>query len=262
MHNLQFMTIACRAGNVLGAILSVAMLLPSSVLAQDEVVDQKGVITKGLIEKYDRKEDKLVFREEGQSSGIAFPRSIYKKFTLSPRPEFKQASKLIDEGKPEEAIKLLQPLYDNYLGLEVPWVVEAAGSLAEALSDAGKRLESQKIYDELTNVYPESSFRYKGKLAEASRLIEKNLPKDAFAILDEVEKALPKAVLLPPADMRIYSELHFIRGEAYEKTSKPAEALTEYIKVYTLFYKPAARATEAEKRVEAIRKANPRIIAR
>jgi tetratricopeptide (TPR) repeat protein len=225
--------------------------------AQDKVTMTNGSVEEGTVKSFDAARKSIVWAtKQGEFPlPLTSVRSVY----LAPRPQFQDAGVALQKGRADEAISKLKPLVDTYLGLDVPWVMEAAGKLADAYATSGKSKEASDLYGRIAELYPKSPYRLKGKLAEAKGRIDNNAPGAALQLLDEVEKELEKAAIPKPSEIGIFGEIFFLRGLALEKENKLAEALHAYLKVVTIYHQPKSLVAEAQKRADDLRSKNAKL---
>lgn len=245
---------------ILAPLLLLGLLFTSSGFAQNDVVVSEGKEQKGTISKYLAKEKKIEFESEGFKA--QFPTSAYSSITLAQRPDYKKALEAMDANNPKEAIRLLQPLVDNYLGLPSKWLLDAATTLAQALADDKQRQPSLDLYNRISEAYPESSARFLGDVGKARDALARKQWDDALKVVDAVEPKLPEDAKSPvPAGLtrQLLSDIWFIRGVSYEGKGQKQEALTAFLKVTTLYYQPEDQAKDAQEHIDNLRKADPKL---
>jgi tetratricopeptide (TPR) repeat protein len=191
---------------------------------------------------------------------IPVPMDKVERVEMAERADFKKGVEAVQNEKYDEGIQLLKPLVDNYLGLDVGWVAEAAGYLAEAYAESKKVYDAEQLYSKLVATYPQSEFRFKGLVGAAKLDLVAGKAADALAKLDSIVTALPKSVKPEPKLMAVYSEVYFLRGQALEKLGRLPEALESYIKVEAVYYRPDRRAQAAKARADELRSKNKDLV--
>ncbi len=225
--------------------------------AQDKIIVRDGPPVQGEILGIDVNGTVTIKFDKGT---IPYPKANIESVELAERPEYQLGIAAVSEENHAEGIKLLQPLVTKFLGLDAPWVADAAGYLAEALAATGKTFESEQISDKIIQVYPTSIFRYKGMVGKATILLSRNKPDEAMAILDEVDKAVNTSPVPDRKSLRILNHVNYVKAQVFEKKGDKQQALEEYIKVVTLYYEPKKRADAAAARADALRKEDATLV--
>lgn len=240
------------------AAISAAFLLAAGTLvAQDKITLKSGEVVEGEVVSIDKNRNILMKVAQGQ---LPYPSANIARVEMAVRPQVAQAQQLLRDGKNQEAVDLVKPLVDKYLGIDVPWIPEAAGVEAEGLLALGKTGEGGDLYAKIGELYQTSVFRFKGDLGKARAKLAEGDTAGALAILDTVEKQLDPGVVPDSTKMPILSELYLLRGDIYAKTDKPDQALLAYIKVSTLYYSPTSRAEVAQKKADDLKRKNAKLV--
>jgi len=243
---------------ILPAFLTFALFATPLPAQQDTVVYKNGQEQKGTITKYLPDEKKVEFDSEGVRA--PYPLDTFRSITLAPRPEYKTAVTDIKEKKYQDAVNLLEPMVNNYLGMDANWIIDAALKLAQGYNGVGKRQQCLDLYDRIAQAYPSSPLGLRGDIGKARDLIRRKVWGDALDLVAKVEAKLPEdAKTAVPEDLtkELLSDIYFIRGEAYEGQGKKQDALTAYLKVSTLYMEPEDEAKEAQTRADKLRQENP-----
>jgi len=247
----------------MSTILVAAALFSGLAYSGQAAVEDKitlstsGETISGVIENYDRTKKVIMFATD--KAKIPYPIASLKEYTLAVRPEADNASALMAKGELDKAATILKPIVDKYLGLNANWIAEAAGDLAECYTRQRNAVEADTIFKLIRELYPKSPLRLKGDFVQARTFIERNVPEEAIKVLDQVETELPKSPNLNATYTAMYSELNFIRGNAYEKMGKHKEAYEAYLKTAIIFIQPEDRAKEALAKAQEIKKTNPEV---
>ncbi|NJK92580.1 MAG: hypothetical protein HC904_12580 [Blastochloris sp.] len=235
----------------------IVLLLPMGLIhAQDKIILRQGPPVQGEIQGVDAAGNVTIKFDKGT---VPYPKGNIESVEVGERPEYAQGVEAVLEQNYAKGIELLQPLTTKFLGLETPWVADAAGYLAEALAATGKVFESEQICDKIIQLYPGSVLRYKGMIGKATVLLSRGKNDEALALLSEVDKAVNTAPIPDRKSLRILNHLYFVKAQIFEKKGDKQQALEAYLKVATLYYEPKKRADAAQARADAMRKEDPKL---
>ncbi len=249
-----------RFGHSISLTSSVCMaylLMAGFSQAQDKIILRQGPPVQGEIQGVDAAGNVTIKFEKGT---IPYPKANIESVEVAERPEYAQGVTAVLEENHAKGIELLQPLTTKFLGLDVPWVADAAGYLAEALAATGKTFESEQICDKIIQSYPNSVFRYKGMVGKATILLTRDKTDEAMALLDEIEKAINTNAIPDRKTLRILNHVFYVKAQVYEKKGDKQQALEAYVKVASLYYEPKKRADAAQAKADALRKADPKLV--
>ncbi|NJL19396.1 MAG: site-specific recombinase [Bdellovibrionaceae bacterium] len=179
-----------------------------------------------------------------------------KSVAMDPRPELEQAVQAMDKEDFARVVELLAPVRENFLGLPVPWVAEAAGYLADALAAQGKTFESEALGKEILRLYPDSVFRFKGVLAQVRTALAEKKNDEALRLLEEVRAAIPPEAVPDAQKMQILGDMHLLLAEMALQKGDKQQALEHYLLVHTVYHKPERRAERALAEADKIRQAD------
>lgn len=238
-------------------IFAVTTIALPALFAQDKLILKSGETVEGTVEGLTPTGD---IRFKIAAGTVPYPKANILRVELAERPEFVAGIKAMEQQNFAEAIENLKPLVDKFLGIEVEWVAEAAGALAEALAQAGKTYDSEQLSDRIIAAYPNSPFRFRGMISKAYTLVVRERYDEAIKLLNEVVEAVKPGPAPDARTMDILSYLHFVLGQAFEKKGENAKALESYLKVVTLYYLPAKRAQLAQERATELRRKNPGLV--
>jgi len=233
------------------------LLMAGFSQAQDKIILRQGPPVQGEIQGVDAAGNVTIKFEKGT---IPYPKANIESVEVAERPEYAQGVTAVLEENHAKGIELLQPLTTKFLGLDVPWVADAAGYLAEALAATGKTFESEQICDKIIQSYPNSVFRYKGMVGKATILLTRDKTDEAMALLDEIEKAINTNAIPDRKTLRILNHVFYVKAQVYEKKGDKQQALEAYVKVASLYYEPKKRADAAQAKADALRKADPKLV--
>jgi tetratricopeptide (TPR) repeat protein len=225
--------------------------------AQDKIILRQGPPVQGEILGVDAAGSVTIKFDKGT---IPYPKGNIESVEVVERPEYSQGVAAVLEENYAKGIELLQPLSNKFLGLDSPWVADAAGYLAEALAATGKTYESEQLCDKIIASYPSSVFRYKGMVGKATILLSRDKGDEAMALLDEVDKAVNSAAVPDRKTLRILNHLYYVKAQVFEKKKDNQQALEAYLKVATLYYEPKKRAEAAQTKADALRQADPKLV--
>ena len=225
--------------------------------AQDKIILKQGAPVEGEIQTIDKSGNILLKESQGV---IPYPKAIISRIEMKERPDYTAGMAAINQQDYPKGIEKLQPLIDKFMGLDVAWVAEGAGSLAEAMAKAGKTFDSEQLCDRIIAAYPGSQYRLKGMIGKANTLIVRDKADEALKTLEEVEKGIEASPVPDLKAMSILSDLQFFRGNALLKKGDKAGALECFLKVATLYYKPEGRAKEAQALADRLRKEQPGLV--
>jgi len=156
-------------------------------------------------------------------------------------------------------VTALAPLVKEYAGLPADWVLDAMGQLADAYSDLGQGDSANAIYNQITQLYPGSSYINIAVADQAKLLLKQGQLDKAAATIQPVIAAANKDVAPSPSDGRAYASAFLVYGQILEAQKKFPEALEAYLTVKTMFYQPelAGLVAQSDDLVKNLRAQNP-----
>jgi tetratricopeptide (TPR) repeat protein len=246
-----------RSHNLAGWVCLAYFLSVGLVQSQDKIILRQGPPVQGEIQGVDAAGNVTIKFDKGT---IPYPKANIESVEVAERPEYVQGVAAILEENFPKGIELLQPLTTKFLGLDAPWVADAAGYLAEALAATGKTFESEQICDKIIQSYPNSVFRYKGMVGKATILLSRDKADEAMALLDQVDKAINISAIPDRKSLRILNHLYYVKAQVFEKKGDKQQALESYLKVAALYYEPKKRADAAQAKADALRKSDPKLV--
>lgn len=251
----MFRTRLCR---VLAVGCAALLIATPPAAAQDKITLRAGAPQTGEITAYDPAGGTVTLKTERGT--IPYPMAQVAKIELGERPEVAKGLAAAAAEKHAEAVDLLKPLVDRFLGIDSPWVPMAAGVLADSLAKTGKTFDSEQVADKILKAYPNSVFRFQGMIAKASGLMARQQNDQALALLAEVEKALPSTAAPDERTAAIFSDLHFNKGVILKAKGDKQKALESFLTVVALYPTPAKRAAQAMAEAEALKKEDPKLV--
>jgi hypothetical protein len=239
-------------------IIAALLIASDARAAQDKIILKAGAPVTGEILAFNAQANTVTLRTaQGE---IPYPMANIARVELAERPAAAEGIAAAAEERYAEAVEKLRPLVDKFLGLDAPWVPQAASVLADALAQTGKTFESEKLAEAILKAYPNSVFRFQGMIAKASSLIAAKQLDQAMAVLDEVEKAFPPSAAPDRRTLQILSNLYFSKGQIYKAKGDKARAFESFLTVAALYYEPAKRAAQALAEAEALKKEDPSLV--
>lgn len=168
-------------------------------------------------------------------------------------PEFKKGQDAIDAGKLEDALALLKGVADRYKGLPTTWASDAAAMVGNIYVSLGKLPEAEAAFNEFQKSYPATGSNT-ASLGKARLAVERgNFAEARSAAEPLVADALTKKTVTR-AESQQYGQAFYILGKIAEGEGKLPEAMENYCRTVAIFYQERAVVTEAEKRIDALRK--------
>ena len=169
--------------------------------------------------------------------------------------EFVQGQNAINAGDLDKALALIKGIADRYKGLPTTWASDATALVGSIYISLGKLNEAEAAFNDFQKTYPASGSiatsvgkariaAERGNLAEAKSVAEP-LVKDALA-----KKTVTRA------ESQLYGQAFYVLGKVAEGEGKLPEAMENYCRTVAIFYQERAVVTEAEKRIDVLRKKN------
>lgn len=246
-----------RNGRLLSLLAAVLLIAIDAPAAQDKIVLRAGNPVTGEIIAFNAQANTVTLRTpQGE---IPYPMANITRVEMAERPEVNEGLAAAAQERYEEAVAKLKPVVDRFLGLDVPWVPQAAGVLADALARTGKTFDSEQLADRIAKAYPNSVFRFQGMIAKASSLLARQQFDQALEVLNEVEKAFPANPAPDAATRQILSGLHFAKGQIFKAKGDKARAYEAFLTVASIYHLPEKRAEQALKEAEELRRQDPKL---
>lgn len=239
------------------SLISVFVLIAATTgisFGQDVIKLKSGQTQQGEVQKIDEN-GTITFTFNGGT--IPYRKQMIDEVKLEPREEFRKGISAAESGNFDEAIALLQPLVDKFLGIRSPWVGQAASELASVLAQSGKTFESEQLAERIIRLYPDSLIRLTGPISKARTLIVRGRTDEALEALKSIESELPVKASPTPREMQILGDYHLVLAMAQEKNGQAQEAFQNYLTVVAVYHNPQNRAREAQQKADALKRANP-----
>jgi tetratricopeptide (TPR) repeat protein len=184
---------------------------------------------------------------------ISYDISQIQQVTKAAPPEFGQGQRAIDAGKLDEALTLIKGVADRYKGLPVAWASEATAMLGNIYISLGKLPEAEAAFGDFQKYYPGSG-SIAANVGKARIAAERGNFADAKTVAEPlVQEALTKKTVTR-AESQLYGQAYYVLGKVAEGEGKLPEAMENYCRTVAIFYQERAVVTEAEKRIDALRK--------
>lgn len=246
LHVLRLVDVFC--------ILCLLVLVNASVshASQDKIILKAGAPVEGEIIAFNPQANTVTLRTD--KGEIPYPMANIARLEMQERPQVAEGLALAAEDKLAEAVAKLKPVVDQFLGLDVPWVPQAAAALAEALARSGKTFDSEQLADRIAKAYPNSVYRLQGEIAKASSLLARQQADQALQVLMEVEKNILPSPAPDLSTRQILSSLYFTKGQIFKAKGDKARAYEAFLTVASLYHLPASRAAQAMQEAEELRR--------
>jgi hypothetical protein len=168
-------------------------------------------------------------------------------------PEFAQGQSAIDAGKLDEALALIKGLADRYKGLPTTWASDAAALVGSIYISLGKLPEAEAAFAEFEKTYPASA-TIATSVGKARIAAERGNFADARGVAEPLVKDALAKKTVTRAESQLYGQAFYVLGKVAEGEGKFPEAMENYCLTVAIFYQERAVVTEAEKRIDALRK--------
>jgi predicted Zn-dependent protease len=233
-----------------------------SVLSQqtspkDIIIQKDGTQREGTVLGLTKSGNRTLVNFKFTGGQIPIPMNNIRSITMEERPEYKEGFNAYRSGDYAKSAQLLQPLVDNFLGLDQPWLGEAIGMLTDSLIRQGKTFKAKEYGEKLKASFPNSPFRFKADITQARTMLEPDKVDQAIQILTETKTKLPNTAVPEPAVMSVLSDLHMALAEAHEIKGDKQKALENFLLVATVYHQPENQAKLALRKANQLRKNNP-----
>jgi tetratricopeptide (TPR) repeat protein len=170
-------------------------------------------------------------------------------------PEFAQGRSAIDAGELEKALVLIKGIADRYRGLPTAWASDSMAMVGNIYVNLGKFPEAEAAFDEFQRTYPAGG-SVASNLGKARIAAERGNFAEAKAVAEPIVAGALTKKTVTRAENQIYGQAYYILGKVAESEGKLPEAMENYCRTVAIFYQERAVVTEAEKRIDALRKKN------
>ncbi len=220
--------------------------------AQDKIVTSRGETIEGKIVKLTPSGAPVVRMANGIETAVP-KESIRYPILMQPPPGLDEARKALAAEQYPQVIAAIEKDVQAFAGLQVDWVIEALGLVADAYLATGKKSEAGAIYRKMETDYADSPYAVKAKIGLAKISVSVNRLPEAEAALKPILENAAKQLAPPPAEQRVYADAAFVMGQLEEARGNKQEALENYMRVVTLYPLSPSLTAQAEARVKALR---------
>jgi tetratricopeptide (TPR) repeat protein len=240
-------------------LFALALTLPLlRLVADDQIIKKDGTVISGTVTGVS---DGQVMVESHTSSGgvakIPYYLSDIKSVNMAPPPE---VTKVAAAGTPPgDVIAALEPAIKNFAGLPADWVVAAMAQLGDTYVQVGQVDKASEAYNEITRLYPGSSYEKLAKAGQAELSFTAGKTDDAMAILQPIIDEANKDIAPSPSDAALYAKAFLVYGKILEAQKKPQQALEAYLTVKTMFYQNSGLADQADQLARNLKDQNPNL---
>lgn len=168
-------------------------------------------------------------------------------------PEFLQGRSAIDAGELDKALVLIKGVSDRYKGLPIAWATEAAAMLGNIYVNLGKFPEAEAAFNEFQKTYPASG-SIAASVGKARIAAERGNLAEAKSVAEPIVKDALTKKTVSRAESQLYGQAFYVLGKVAEGEGKFPEAMENYCRTVAIFYQERAVVSEAEKRIDALRK--------
>lgn len=240
------MRIVGTAALIMGLIHAV-----SPCAAQDKIVTARGETVEGRIVKVTPSGAPVVRMANGVETAV--PKETIRAIQMQPPPGLAEARKALNESQFPQVLAAIEKDAQAFAGLQVDWVIEALGLVADAHLALGKKSEAGAIYRKMETDYANSAYAVKAKVGLAKISVSVNRIPEAEAALKPILESAQKLLAPPEAEQRVFADAAFVMGQLEEARGQKQEALENYMRVTTLYPLNPSLVAQAEARIKALR---------
>ncbi len=131
-------------------------------------------------------------------------------------------------------------------------------SLGDAYTADGKTDKALAVYNQISQLYPGSSYEIVAKAGKAKLSLKAGKIDDALTAVLPIITQANKDIAPSPTDGALYAGAFLVYGQVLEAQKKPQKALEAYLTVKTMFYQNPALADQADQLAKDLRTKNPR----
>ena len=234
---------AAQAPAVAGAGADYVILKPASATAQPQALANVLIVAV-------RGTKVAVRNAQGE---ISYDLAQIQEVRKNAPPAFAQGRAAIDAGDPDKALVLIKSVADLYKGLPTAWATEATAMLGNIYVTLGKLPEAEAAFGDFQKTYPAAGSAA-ASLGKARIAAERGKFDEAKAVAEPiVQDALTKKTVTR-AESQVYGQAYYVLGKVAEGEGKFPEAMENYCRAVAIFYQERAVVSEAEKRIDALRK--------
>lgn len=219
--------------------------------AQDKIVNGRGESIEGKIVKLTPSGAPVVRLANGVETAV--PKETIRTILMQPPPGLAEARKALTAEQYPQVLAAIEKDALAFAGLQVDWVIEALGLVADAHLATGKKSEAGAIYRKMETDYANSPYAVKAKIGLAKISVSVNRLPEAEAALAPILENAAKQLAPPDAERRVYADAAFVMGQLEEARGNKQEALENYMRVVTLYPLNPSLTAQAEARIQALR---------
>lgn len=168
-------------------------------------------------------------------------------------PEVAQGRLAIEAGDLDKALTIFKGVSDRYKGLPIAWASDAAGMLGNLYVNLGKYPEADAAFNDFQKTYPASG-SVAASVGKARIAAERGNFAEAKGVVEPLVKGALEKKNVPREESQLYGQAFYVLGKVAEGEGKLPEAMENYCRTVAIFYQERAVVSEAEKRIDALRK--------
>ncbi len=168
-------------------------------------------------------------------------------------PEVGQGRVAIEAGDLEKALTLFKGVADRYKGLPTPWATDATAMLGNIYVNLGKFPEAEAAFNDFQKTYPAAG-SVTAAVGKARIAAERGNFADAKSVVEPILKEALTKKNVSRTDSQLFGQAYYILGKVAEGEGKLPEAMENYCRTVAIFYQERSVVSEAEKRIDALRK--------
>jgi tetratricopeptide (TPR) repeat protein len=201
----------------------------------------------------------MIATKTSSGGGAKYPVMLadIKSVTMATPPAVAQAQ--APNTPPGQVIAALEAPVKQFAGLPAPWVVNAMAQLGEAYSQVSQTDKALSIYNEISSLYPNSSYTVLADASRAELILESGKVDEAMKIVRPIVDKANQNIAPSPVDGATYAKAFIVYGRGLEAQKKLPEALEAFLTVKTMFYQNPTLVAEADHYAQDLRAKNPDI---
>lgn len=219
--------------------------------AQDKITNARGETIEGKIVKVTPSGAPVMRMANGVETAV--PKETIRTIQMQAPTGLAEARKALAESQYPQVLAAIEKDAQQFAGLQVDWVIEALGLVADAYLATGKKSEAGAIYRKMETDYANSPYAVKAKVGLAKISVSVNRLPEAEAALKPILESSQKMLAPPEAEQRVFADACFVMGQLEEARGQKQEALENYMRVTTLYPLNPSLVSQAEARIKALR---------
>lgn len=229
-----------------------ALLLGSTVLAQDVIVTKTGQQQQGKIIGVSPSGQTLEFQLPGGNK-LGLPLASIQEVRMNAPAELGQAVAAYQAKDYAKALTLMKPVVDHFKGMPAPWAQQATSMIGELYIQTDDLAKAEAAFNDFKRLYG-------GSLQSEVGLSRLAAAKKDFATakqkLEPITGAALKEKVVNPATALAYSQAFLVSGQVKEAEGNLAGALEDYLRTVTLFYHDRTAVASAQEHADSLRAAH------